>query len=210
MSAPKPPTAAEHKRNRTPSADVERALVDAAEAVLVRDGPGGVTVRAVAAQAGVAPMGIYNRFGGKDGLVAALLVRGFDMLRAAAAHRGEADPIERLRGSGLRYRLFALANPQYYAVMFSDAMPHDLGQDPVAEHADAAFSELVAHVSNALDAGRITGGEAFEIAQQLWSSIHGAVTLELNGLVLTPDAAATYEGLLETMLRGLRAETARP
>ncbi len=34
------------RRGRTPSADVERELLAAAEAVLVRDGPGGLTVRA--------------------------------------------------------------------------------------------------------------------------------------------------------------------
>src|SRR6201987_4474698 len=71
------------RRGRTPSADVERELLAAAEAVLVRDGPGGLTVRAVAAEAGIAPMGVYNRLGGKDGLVDALLIKGFDRLRAA-------------------------------------------------------------------------------------------------------------------------------
>src|ERR687893_273816 len=48
---------------RTPSRDLEAALVDAAERVLVRDGLRGLTVRAVATEAGVAPMGVYNRFG---------------------------------------------------------------------------------------------------------------------------------------------------
>src|ERR1700759_2832477 len=71
------------RRGRTPSADVERELLTAAEAVLVRQGPGGLTVRAVAAEAGIAPMGVYNRLGGKDGLVDALLIRGFDRLRAS-------------------------------------------------------------------------------------------------------------------------------
>ena len=56
------------RRPRTPSADVQRELIAAAEAVLERDGPGALTVRAVAAQAGIAPMGVYNRLGGKDGL----------------------------------------------------------------------------------------------------------------------------------------------
>src|SRR6201992_4387471 len=71
------------RRTRTPSADVERELLAAAEAVLVREGPAGLTVRAVAAEAGIAPMGVYNRLGGKDGLVDALLIRGFDRLREA-------------------------------------------------------------------------------------------------------------------------------
>src|SRR6202167_5821096 len=71
------------RRGRTPSADVERELLAAAEAVLAREGPGGLTVRAVAAEAGISPMGVYNHLGGKDGLIEALLTRGFHQLRAA-------------------------------------------------------------------------------------------------------------------------------
>ena len=111
-------------RRRTPSTDIERELVGAAEEVLVRDGPAGVTVRAVAAQAGIAPMGVYNRLGGKDGLVDALLIRGFDMLRAAVAGGDEPDLLDRLWACGLRYRQFALANRHFYAIMFEDAIPH--------------------------------------------------------------------------------------
>src|ERR1700729_4570225 len=92
------------RRSRTPSADVERELVAAAEAVLVRDGPGGVTVRAVAAEAGIAPMGVYNRLGGKDGLVEALLIIGFDRLRAAIESGPEPDMMERMRACAMRYR----------------------------------------------------------------------------------------------------------
>src|ERR1700720_3038313 len=99
------------RRARTPSSDVQRELISAAEQVLVRDGPGGVTVRAVAAQAGIAPMGVYNRLGGKNGLVDALLIRGFDRLRATIAGGQEPDMLERLRACGLRYRQFALGSP---------------------------------------------------------------------------------------------------
>src|SRR5580698_877097 len=93
---------------RTPSSDVERELISAAEQVLVREGPGGLTVRAVAAQAGIAPMGVYNRLGGKDGLIDALLIIGFDRLRASIAGGDEPDLLERLRACGMRYRRFAL------------------------------------------------------------------------------------------------------
>jgi hypothetical protein len=43
-------------------------LLNAAEGVLVKDGLRGLTVRAVAAEAGVAPMSVYNQFGGKAAL----------------------------------------------------------------------------------------------------------------------------------------------
>jgi AcrR family transcriptional regulator len=191
------------RRSRTPSTDIERELVLAAEAVLVRDGPGGVTVRAVAAQAGIAPMGVYNRLGGKDGLVDALLIRGFDRLRATLAAGHESDPAERLRACGLRYRRFALDNRHYYAIMFEGAIPHDLGSPEVAEHAAAAFGELVTNVEMAAAGGVVVAPEPREVAQQIWSSVHGAVALELQDLVLTPDPEATYRATLESLLRGL-------
>jgi AcrR family transcriptional regulator len=194
------------RRSRTPSADVERELVSAAEAVLVRDGPAGLTVRAVAAEARIAPMGVYSRLGGKDGLVDALLIRGFDRLRVAVEAADEPDPLGRLIDSGRRYRQFALANPNFYAVMFEDAIPRDSLSDAVGEHAAAAFGALVRNVELAAAAGRISAPDATEVAQQLWNAVHGAVALELKGMILTPDPAATYEASLRTLIRGLAAD----
>ena len=196
------------RRGRTPSADVERELLAAAEAVLVRDGPGGLTVRAVAAEAGIAPMGVYNRLGGKDGLVDALLIKGFDRLRAAvdAAINDRAEPSTRARlvACGMNYRRFALDNPHFYAVMFEDAIPHSLdSNEEVSEHARAAFGALVRAVELAAAAGVLAAPDPQEAAQQIWSAVHGAVALELKGLVLTPDPQYTYRTSLDTLIRGL-------
>lgn len=198
------------RATRTRSQDVEQNLLDAAEAVLMREGLAGVTVRAVAAEAGVAPMGVYNRFGSKDGLIDALVMRSFDLLREAVTDRGEVDPLERLSASGRRYREFALSHPQHYSVIFisppSGAGPHGPTDDPeVGEHARAAFEALVAHVVYGLEAGALRPGDPVELAQQIWSTVHGAVSLELNQMVLTDDPAATYEHLLALLLAGLTA-----
>src|ERR1700751_575279 len=206
-------------RGAPPSADIERELLAAAEAVLVRDGPGGLTVRAVAAEAGIAPMGVYNRLGGKDGLVRALLIIGFDRLPAAIEAAAEAaapgemtspnppgmntDMLSRLRACGLRYREFALANPHFYAIMFEDAIPHEHDSPEVHAHAQAAFGALVRMVELAAAAKQIAAPDPTQIAQQIWSAVHGAVALELKDLVLTPDPAATYRAFLGTVLRGL-------
>lgn len=197
---------------RTPSQDVEQALLDAAEAVLVRDGVAGVTVRAVAAQAGVAPMGVYNRFGGKDGLVGALVARSFELLAEAVTSRGELDPRVRLHGCGERYREFALTHPQHYRVIFG-GLPtgfqppppgHEPPDDPVhqevAEKAGAAFGALVDSVVYGMEQGVIAPADPMDLAMQIWSSVHGAVMLELAGLVLTPDPAATYGRLLDLLV----------
>jgi AcrR family transcriptional regulator len=202
-AGPKP----EQRRGRTPSADVERELLAAAEAVLVREGPGGLTVRAVAAEAGIAPMGVYNRLGGKDGLVDALLIRGFDRLRAsleaALADTAEPSMCARFVNCGLGYRQFALANPHFYAIMFEGAIPHFKDSQAVGEHAGATFGALVRIVELSAAAGVIAAPDPVEAAQQVWSAVHGAVSLELKGHVLTPDPERSYRAFLQTLLRGL-------
>jgi len=196
------------RRGRTPSADVERELLAAAEAVLVRIGPSGLTVRAVAAEAGIAPMGVYNRLGGKDGLVDALLIKGFDRLRAAVELSLDpaAGPDMRARffACGLGYREFALANPHFYAIMFEGILP-ERDNPEVEECAKTAFFALVRTVELAAEAGVVAAPDPVEAAQQIWSAVHGAVALELKGLILTEDPAATYRALLETLIRGLAA-----
>jgi AcrR family transcriptional regulator len=195
------------RRGRTPSADIERELLAAAEKVLVRDGPGGLTVRAVAAEAGIAPMGVYNRLGGKDGLVDSLLIKGFDRLRAAvdAAINDTSEPSMRARlvACGMNYRRFALDNPHFYAIMFEDAVLHEQDNEEVGEHAQAAFGALVRAVELCAAAGVLAATDPIEAAQQIWSAVHGAVALELKGLVLTPDPQYTYRVSLDTLIRGL-------
>lgn len=195
--------AAPPRRGRTPSAEVERGLLAAAEAVLVRGGPGGLTVRAVAAEAGVAPMGVYNRLGGKDGMVEALLVKGFDRLRASIEAGDELDAVERLRSCWLRYRAFALANKHLYALMFEDAIPRQQDSAAVGERARAAFGALVRIVELAGATGRLDARDPFEAAQQMWNSAHGAVALELKRLMLTDDPETTYRALVDTLICGL-------
>jgi AcrR family transcriptional regulator len=196
-------SAGTRRRTRTPSALVARELLRAAEAVLVREGIAGLTVRAVAAEAGVAPMGVYNRLGGKAGLVTALLIRGFDRLREAIEVAGEPEACTRMRVCCLGYREFALANPCLYTILFAESVSRERGSAEVKEHAAACLGALVGNVELMAMAGALTAPDAREAAQQIWSALHGAVALELKGLVQTPDPALTYRGLLDAVLRGL-------
>jgi hypothetical protein len=66
----------------------------------------------------------------------------------------------------------------------------------------SAFGALVRIVELAA-AGTIAAPDPAETAQQVWSAVHGAVALELKGLLQGPDPLASYEALLATLLRGL-------
>jgi AcrR family transcriptional regulator len=188
---------------RTPSRALEQVLVDAAERVLVRDGLGGLTVRAVATEAGVAPMGVYNRFGNKDGLVAAVLARGFEGLRAATDAADETDPISRLASCGRGYRRFALTHPQHYGAMFGAGFAAAAPTEELVDRAGAAFQALVDRVRYGMDRGVLRTGDPVETAQLIWSSVHGAVSLELAGMTQVADPEGNYEQLLALLIAGL-------
>jgi hypothetical protein len=73
----------------------------------------------------------------------------------------------------------------------------------VAEHAEAAFQALVRVVELTAAAGVIAAPDPVEVAQQIWSTVHGGVALELKGLIQTADPAATYLASIDTLYRGL-------
>jgi AcrR family transcriptional regulator len=187
---------------RTPSADIEEDLLEAAERILTEEGPSAITVRKVATCAGVAPMGVYNRFDGKHGLLEALFVRGFRELRTTIARANGPDALARLRDSGRRYREFAVAHPEHYRLMFE--LMHEVapGESAMME-AFASFEQLVQLVTAARALQPLGEGSDVEVAQQFWGVLHGAVGLELLGIGFADDPGLTFDRTLDATLAGL-------
>lgn len=195
-------------RHRTASEQVGVALLDAAQVVLDRDGLSAVSVRAVATEAGVAPMGVYNRFQNKDGLLVALAVRAFDALRDAVDVEAAGDPLERLRRSCRNYRTFALEHPEQYRLMFTGLEPVAT-PSPAAEHGTAVLLGFIDIFRAATEQGVLRAADPVQAAQMTWNAIHGAVTLEHANLNITAKRhgfapADTFDRMLETLIDGLR------
>jgi AcrR family transcriptional regulator len=193
------------RRTRTPSAGMEAALLASAAEILETEGPDGLSVRRIAAAAHVAPMGVYNHFDSKFGIVEALFIDGFERLRhALAAIADNPDPYEALREGGRRYRALALAHPMVYQVMFLRAVPGFEPSDHALVMAARAFDSLVAAVQRAMVAGVIADASPTETAQVIWAAIHGWVSLELLGIGFVDDQGAGFDRICASLLRGLR------
>jgi AcrR family transcriptional regulator len=188
--------------SRTPSLEVETALLEGAERLLESQGVGALTVRQMAAEAGVAPMGVYNRFGGKAGVLDALTARGFDQLAATLDAIEETEPLEALAEAARRYRRFAKARPSLYGLMFDRAIPGWQPSPKAVSRAAESFGRLVGYVTRAMAARAIAPGDATEIAQRLWSASHGVVSLELRGLGFVADVDTHHELLVQSLLAG--------
>ncbi len=178
-------------------------ILEAASELLSKEGASALSVRRIAAAAGCSTMGLYSRFGGKDGVVDELYAEGFERLIAAMrANPPTDDALADLRRGAVCYRDTALANATHYMVMFGGAVPGFLPSDTSHEIADDAFGGLVAKVARCTDAG-LLDGRADEIAEVLWGSIHGLVMLELVGIdPLGSDPSARFARALDALFEG--------
>ena len=182
---------------RTPATEVRTNLIASGRRSLERDGVAGLTVRAVATDAGVAPMGVYNHFDGKEGLLDALVSDAFVEF-ARMIDVTDDDARERLAHSGRAYREFARRYPVAYSLMFSRE------HHPDSDVADHAFAVLTDHIRYGQNAGLLMKIDPYQATMQVWSCVHGAVSLELAGThPPTIDPTENYEHVLAMVVRGL-------
>ena len=169
---------------------LRRALLDAASALLLAEGPGALTMRRVAGVVGCSTTVLYTMFGGKEGLADALYREGFERLRRRLeATDTDPDPLGRLRALAHAYRDSALAERGYYGVMFQQAIPGFRPSSASLTVAGASLHVLARAVGAAMEAQALAPGDPQAVAEVLWAAVHGVVSLELAGHFADPGIA---------------------
>jgi AcrR family transcriptional regulator len=185
--------------------DRRRLVLEAAARVLAEDGPHGLSLRRIAADAGGSTQIVYTLFGGKPGLADALYAEGFRRLAAAmklalSLAPPSGDP-ERLVAVGYAYRAFARSEPAFFAVMFGRAIPDFTPLRTTRTYGrECTFGQVVAEVQACLDAGTLVGGSAEDLARLCWLTAHGLSSLEVSGLLGGEDPEAFVDHALRTPL----------
>ncbi|WP_188195169.1 TetR/AcrR family transcriptional regulator [Nonomuraea sp. SYSU D8015] len=189
-------------RPRTTS---DEAILQAAARAVGRHGPQGVTLAAVAQEAGLSPATLVQRFGSKRGLLLAL-----------AGHSAETVPLpfqraREVHGSPLEALHAALAELTE-GVSTPEELAHSLGflqldlTDPefrghAAEHARRTRDEIAGLLSAAVAAGELAGeADVGRLAR--------AVQVTYNGVLIL--WALTGERPLAEAMRDALDETLRP
>lgn len=180
---------------------LREALIDAAEAIIAERGVEGFSLREAARRAGVSPAAPGHHFGDARGLLTAVATRAFgdfgDALEAGDA--GE-DRMTRLRGMGMAYVRFALANRARFELMWRKALL-DREQPDYCAAGDRAFELLDCAARDGAPPG---GPDLVELAPSIaaWSIVHGFVELALSGAFGngTEELEAATERLLPRVL----------
>lgn len=161
------------------------ALLAAAEQVLEREGMQGLTLRAVARQAGVSHAAPTHHFRDLTGLLSELAAVGFRSFNATmnAAGAGGTTPLESAMARAKAYLAYARARPGMYLLMFRTERL-DMTSPSLHDAANAAFAGLAgvvgARPSGAPGDEKLTLDQAAQIARA-WSLVHGFTTLLLDG-----------------------------
>jgi AcrR family transcriptional regulator len=189
--------------------DLREALLKAAGRVLERDGLAGLTLRAVAREAGVSHAAPTHHFGDLTGLVSELAAIGFRQFNAAMAAAGaiDAPPLFKAMARAKAYVAYAQARPGMYGLMFRTERL-DMTRPSLHEAASASFAGLAGAVGVSRQEQGADEALSLEHAAAIaraWSLVHGFTTLlldgRLNDILKRLPKGNTVETLLDAMLR---------
>jgi AcrR family transcriptional regulator len=156
--------------------DLRRTLIDAAVSTVAASGPADVSLRGLAAAAGVSHAAPVHHFGDKAGLFTAIATEGYDALadELTSVWDETGDFLE----VGVRYVHFALAQPGYFEVMFrTDLLNMD--DEELVRAQGRAFAMLKEPLT---ELGRGPDPDTLFVATlSSWSIVHGLATLILSG-----------------------------
>ncbi|MFT4636664.1 MAG: AcrR family transcriptional regulator [Arenicella sp.] len=157
--------------------DSRTKILNAASELFLEGGGGALSVRAISKRAGLSTIGIYSHFQGKQGILDALYIEGFNLVREAmdVVPEGKASKAQVLQ-SCLGYLNVGEQNEAHYRLIFGES---DAGYQPSREAIaarDCAFFELV-RVAGSYLPDSASSLERRQIALDVWAIVHGYVSI---------------------------------
>lgn len=165
--------------------DLRRTLMDEALAVIAERGVEGLSLRELAASAGVSHAAPYHHFADKAALINALACEGAELMderMAAGESAAGDDPLEHLLAIGMAYVLFADEHPDYYAAFTAPELNAGRAEPPGPEQQQGGtWGRLVRAIGECQAAGRLPAGDPVILSVTMWSLVHGLAELWRGG-----------------------------
>lgn len=162
--------------------DLRSALIAAGLAALREGSLDGLSLRALAREAGVSATAVYRHFPDKEALLAALALAGFDRMAAAqqAASRAAAGqgPVAAFCASGAAYVRFAILNPELFRLMWKSAPDGDQLSQPI-DQVHPAMADL-RHAVEEMARPGASEEDKRATALRCWGLVHGLASLTLD------------------------------
>lgn len=154
--------------------DTRRAILDAAEDLLVDEGLDAFSMRRLAARCGCAAPTIYHYFRDKTGIVDALLEERMQGLVVELEAVGLVErPEQNIVNLMVAFSRFGLQNPDHYQLL----MINRSEDEEEVESGEKARTMLSAPLDALVREGRLTEERGDRLRQELWCQVHGYILL---------------------------------
>jgi AcrR family transcriptional regulator len=181
----------------------QRAVVEAAVAIVDRDGVDALTMARLAADLGIRAPSLYAHVRGQGGLRRELWLWAVsdlgDRLRDSVMGRSGR---EALLAFASALRDYARDNPGRYQLTLDPPKPLDDEAVAVRRRANSAFQAVIRSYG-------LHGSEAVHAGRAVRAAIHGFVGLEAADAMGDDDVDASFAHLLDLLARGLGSPRAR-
>ncbi len=188
------------------SETTRRAILDAAQALLLEDGFERLSIRRVSERCGFKAPTIYHHFRDKNGLVDALIEERFrEMLARLRRVPHAGDPATYLRDIARAFIAFELEHPAHFSLL---AAPR-LERDEVPPSAEACRALVYRALEEVVKHGSMRGIDVETAFQAIWVVLHGTVSLRISrpGYEWSPALVETVLDMVERGLLGKEAGT---
>jgi AcrR family transcriptional regulator len=196
-----------------------QAILDAARKIIATEGTEALSMRAIAQRIDYSPAGLYEYFDSKEEIIGAVCQQGHRRL-TEYMQRADPDlpPPDLLLQLGLAYVDFAVRNPDFFLLMFTnpntgvapDSTPGQAAADMQQE--GSSFQLLLRAIQRGVDEGVFkakSGYGVFEMAFTAWAMVHGIAMLRIGHLRNYPgDIDAMGLEALRRIGAGLMADLA--
>ena len=162
--------------------DLREALIAATRELLIEHGPDAFTLADACRRAGVTTAAPYKHFRDKQEILEEIVLRGFEELTAANAKAvAAAGPgtIAGITAMGISYLEFAVVQPAVFRLMFGHKSEIKKVRQ-VDESGKQCLKNVIEEVA-AYSRKHGHAADAEETALRLWTFVHGASSLQLDG-----------------------------
>ena len=189
--------------------NLREALIKGCLTLIEKRGPTGFTLSEAAREAGVTPAAVYRHFEGREDLIAAAALQGYELFGELMEHaygNGQPSALTAFEATGRAYLAFARKYPGYYIAMFESGI--SINRTPelhqAATHAMGVLERAAEQLSQHIPADKRPPPQMF--SAHIFAMSHGVVELFARS---NPGTKSPFspEDLLETgigiYLRGL-------
>lgn len=182
--------------------NLKLALLDAAIAQIKEVGVEKLSMRGVARTVGVSQTAPYRHFKDKNHLLADIAAQAFTELyeRNLSLINPTASTMENIQAVAIDYLQYAKENPEKYRLLFGSSIENRRSYSDMVEAGERSFQLLVDQVERGIENKEFISGCSLLLANTLWTQVHGAASLILDGFYQNRELPMPFDDFLRAQL----------